>query len=309
MRVIQSSSSSVYDNLAWEEWWLDRFGTLGPLLLFYVNGPAVVVGKNQNPWRETNPAFLSDEGVDLARRISGGGTVYHDEGNLNYSLILDRHGYRQDDVFQKIISALQGAGIAAEMMPANSIGVAGRKFSGHAFCYRGGAVLHHGTLLIDADLDQLRQAMRPAWPELETRAVASRPASVINLAEVMPGLDAPRLMKILTDAFALGVSCSMSAPPEADEAWQALQARGRDWEWQLGYTPAFTCRLASGERQLKLYVDRGAVQDALLTGPSGEQRCSGLAGCRFAIDELLAALKTEMPCELGLIAELARHSF
>jgi lipoate-protein ligase A len=309
MRVIQSNASSIQANLAWEEWLMDRFETDGAVLFFYVNDPAVVVGKNQNPWRETNPAFLADDGVDLARRVSGGGTVYHDEGNLNYSLILSRHHYQQDDTFRSVIAALLGLGIPAERMPANGLGVAGKKFSGHAFCYRGSAVMHHGTLLVDADLTQLRQAMKPALPEVQTRAIASRPAPVINLTEVRPGLTVRDVMNALASTFAPGLPVETMEPPRADAAWQALLARNTSWDWVLGYTPSFLWEVRAEEATLILQVDGGAVQDARVRRGDRESAIIGLAGCRFTADELLPALKTELPGERGLAAALAAHSF
>lgn len=309
MRVLRSTDASIHANLAWEEWLVDRFEQEGPVLLFHVNDPAVVVGKNQNPWRETNPVFLADDGVDLARRVSGGGTVYHDEGNLNYSLILSRHHYQQEDTFRTVMAALLGLGISVERMPANGLGVGGKKFSGHAFCYRGSAVMHHGTLLVDADLAQLRQAMKPALPDVQTRAIASRPAPVMNLAEARPGLTVDELMHALAAAFAPGVPVEATEPPRAEVAWQDLRARYESWDWVLGSTPLFTWEVCVDEASLVLVVDGGWVQDARLRRGEREQVLLGLAGCRFSADELIPALKTEMPGERGLAAALAGHSF
>jgi lipoate-protein ligase A len=309
MRVLRSTDASIHANLAWEEWLVDRFEHEGPVLFFHVNDPSVVVGKNQNPWRETNPVFLADDGVDLARRVSGGGTVYHDEGNLNYSLILSRHHYHQEDTFRSVIAALLELGIPAERMPANGLGVAGKKFSGHAFCYRGSAVMHHGTLLVDADLAQLRQAMKPALPDVQTRAIASRPASVMNLVEARPGLKVDDVMNALAAVFAPGVPVEEVAPPRADAAWQTLRTRNESWDWVLGYTPSFTWEVCADEAILVLLVDGGLVQDARLRRGEREQILLGLAGCRFTAAELVPALKTEMPAERGLAAALAGHSF
>lgn len=309
MRVIQSTASTVHANLAWEERLLDTFAQDGPALFFCVNGPAVVMGKNQNPWRETNPAFLADEGVDLARRISGGGTVYHDEGNLNYSLILPRATYRSEDILRRVIAVLLGLGLPAETMPANSLGVGGRKFSGHAFCYRGGAVLHHGTLLLDSDLDQLRAAMKPALPGLQTRAIASRPSPVVNVRELKPELSMELIREGLAREFAPGHRAVEQGPPESDPAWRELLARNTGEDWVLGYTPGFSWNLQAGPDSLTLHVDRGAIQEAVLIRAGVEHRYPGLAGCRFARADILAALKAEMPGETGLWAEVAGHSF
>lgn len=309
MRVIHSTASTVHANLAWEERLLDTFEQDGPALFFCVNGPAVVMGKNQNPWRETHPALLAGEGVDLARRVSGGGTVYHDEGNLNYSLVLPRATYRSEDVLRRVIAVLLGFGLPAEILPANSLGVGGRKFSGHAFCYRGGAVLHHGTLLLDTDLDQLRQAMKPALPDLQTRAIASRPSPVVNLRELKSAMSLEQIRAALAREFAPGQRPVEAAPPESDPVWRELLERNTGEDWVLGYTPGFSWRITSGTSVLTLHMDRGAIQEALLSRGGVDQRYPGLAGCRFAREDILAALKAEMPGETGLWAEVAGHSF
>ncbi len=309
MRVIQSLSDSIQANLAWEELLLDRFEADGPALFFCVNDPAVVVGKNQNPWRETNPGFLADDGVELARRVSGGGTVYHDGGNLNYSLILSRHGYDPDQLFQRLLAALAGVGISAERMPGNSMGVAGRKFSGHAFCYRGSAVLHHGTLLVDTDLTQLRQAMQPALPGIMTRAVASRPASVMNLAEARPGLNMDELRRVLAAEYAPGVPLVTCSPPEGEMEWQRLRDRYGSWDWILGYTPSFSWDLCAGGTVLTLMVDRGEIQDAILKKHDQQEHHAGLVGCRMSKPELQAALADELSEESALLAALGDLQF
>lgn len=309
MRVIQSRSDSIQANLAWEELLLDRFEADGPALFFCVNDPAVVVGKNQNPWRETNPGFLADDGVELARRVSGGGTVYHDAGNLNYSLILSRQGYDPDQLFQRLLTALARVGVAAERMPGNSLGVAGRKFSGHAFCYRGAAVLHHGTLLVDTDLDQLRLAMKPALPGIMTRAVASRPASVMNLAEARPELTMDELRQALADEYAPGSTMVASAPPAGALEWQRLRDRNNSWDWVLGYTPSFSWDLCAEGKTLTLLVDRGEVQDAILKQHDRQEHHAGLVGCRMAKAELQHALAEELPDETALLAVLNKLLF
>jgi lipoate-protein ligase A len=169
--------------------------------------------------------------------------------------------------------------------------------------------MHHGTLLVDADLAQLRQAMKPALPDVQTRAIASRPASVMNLVEARPGLKVDDVMNALAAVFAPGVPVEEVAPPRADAAWQTLRTRNESWDWVLGYTPSFTWEVCADEAILVLLVDGGLVQDARLRRGEREQILLGLAGCRFTAAELVPALKTEMPAERGLAAALAGHSF
>ena len=146
-----------------------------------VNDPCVVIGKHQNPWLECDLNWMAAEGIPLRRRISGGGTVVHDAGNLNVGLILPRSDYCEADAFEVFLVALISLGIPARRRGRSAIIADGKKISGQAFCYRGSRVLHHGTLLLDSDLDRLQRALQPAGWEMETHAVASEPATVGNL--------------------------------------------------------------------------------------------------------------------------------
>lgn len=263
MRALFSTSSDVYENLAAEELFLDDFERSGPLLFFYVDSAAIVVGKNQNPWRECATGWARRRGVPIARRLSGGGTVWHDPGNLNFSLILSRADYRQDEVFARVLQAL------ASLMPlqleraGNSLMVAGRKFSGAAFCFRGPAVLHHATLLIDAKLELLRRAMEPALPMIETRAVPSRPAPTVNLREFVPSLGVSEAARALASVLAPDCVLESWSPPP-DDRYRNLVLRHRDPAWIFGYTPAFTVPLPDGYR---VEVENGLL--ARLCRPDG----------------------------------------
>lgn len=307
MRVVSSASTSVHDNLAWEEWLLGRFEEDGPVLYFCINDPAVVVGKNQNPWRECDPATIRREGVALARRISGGGTVYHDPGNLNYSLILPRNGYHSDETFQQVLRALRAVGITAEVMPGNSLGVGGLKFSGNAFCYRPSAVLHHGTLLVKSDVDRLHRYLQPALPDIESRAVASKPARVVNLSELRPGLSFADLQGALAREFSGSDPVPAEPPPTADESWRALRAHHEEWTWTHGYTPRFSWTIAQGSEALTLSVEEGHVREALVLGTE-RRSFPALVGCRFSAAALVAIMNGN-PQLSALVPSLAGREF
>ncbi len=236
MRLIISSSADVYENLAAEEALLDAAPS-DPVVFIYRNDPAVVLGKNQNPWRECAVSRLETLGVKLARRISGGGTVYHDRGNLNVACILPRERYRRDDVLQRYIDGLARAGVTAEIAGGTSLAVAGRKVSGNAFCFRRDHVLHHGTLLWEADLEALRAALVPDLPEIETRAVASNPMPVVNLSDLLPNHTMETLSHALVAALAMawGPAVRDDALPDPGDR----VARLKSWEWIFGATPDF----------------------------------------------------------------------
>lgn len=258
MRVLWSTYRNVFVNLAAEEWWLDHFEALGPALIFCVNKPAIVVGKNQIPWQEANTAWAQKEEVPLARRVSGGGTVWHDEGNLNFSLILPRAAYSSEKVFRQTLDALRTLGVEATLANGNSLHVGGKKISGTAFCYRGNAVLHHATLLIRSDLDRLRDAMRPSLIGLETRAIASRPAPVMNLTDVLPSTSLEDAARALARSLAgtdTWETYDPLAPKNAD--FELLVRRRMHFSWVYGLSPSFSWQPdPSGPR---LIVERSIV--------------------------------------------------
>ncbi len=258
MRVLWSASHSIHHNLALEEWLVDHFEEQGPALLFYVSSPSLVFGKNQNPWRESAVGWARREGVAFGRRISGGGTVYHDEGNLNFTLIQSRATYRQADVFAKTIVALQRVGIAAELQNGNSIAAQGKKISGTAFCLRANAAMHHGTLLVRSDLARLRRALVPALPDVETRAIPSKPASVANLADFASGISIEETARALTSELA-GTELWETATAPVDSEFDDGLARHSSWNWLFGYTPAFAWPLTVGGVSYRISVKGGVV--------------------------------------------------
>ena len=238
MRVVYSNRTDVYENLAAEEALLDAAPS-EPVVLVYRNDSSVVIGKNQNPWRECAVSRLESLGVKLARRITGGGTVFHDAGNLNVACILPRAMYRRDEVLRLTINGLARLGVAAEITGSTSLSVDGRKISGNAFCYRRDHVLHHGTLLWEADLEKLRAALVPDLPDIETRAVASVPMPVANLRALLPG----HTIVSLADAVIATLSEAWGSA-ERDDRFPEIGDRIdrlKTWDWIYGSTPDFTC--------------------------------------------------------------------
>lgn len=276
----------------------DRFAAA---LYLWRSRPAVVIGKNQNPWRECHLPTLRQSGVALVRRCSGGGAVYHDQGNLNFAWISRRTELDLDATFGMVLDALLSAGIAAARRAQGSLTVGGLKVSGSAFAYRLGAALHHGTLLVAADLELLRRCLRPTLEDVHTRAIASRPSRVANLDGTVPGLTVERMEEVLQCAFAratggpvLEVDERSLEPPA--EAVTTLAG----WDWTWGQTPPFTWTVrapfAGAGDQLQLEIEAARVVQARWVGmtpfPGGhEALLSALAGCRFEAGALAARLR------------------
>lgn len=241
MIVIHSKSTDVYENLAVEDVLLDDATLTEPVVFIYRNDDAVVIGKNQNPWRECAVSRLDELGVKLARRVSGGGAVYHDPGNLNISCIVPRERYQRCEMLKLFIRGLAGIDVSARIENSTSLVAGEKKISGNAFCYRRDKVLHHGTFLCEANLEKLRAALVPDLPEMETRAVASVPMPVMNLGERAKG---DVLVKAIIDALSTewGTAKAPEQVPFRREDIAARVERMRSWEWLYGTTPDFSVR-------------------------------------------------------------------
>jgi lipoate-protein ligase A len=240
MLIVQSQSTDVYRNLAVEEWLLDHAEGRGPILFLCVNSPCVVIGKNQNPWREGRLSLMEKAGVPLARRISGGGAVYHDAGNLNVGVIVPRTEYREEKQYELIFQALEKFGIKASKLRKNSLAVDGKKFSGQAFSFRGQHVLHHGTLLVHSDLDRLGRYLGSEIAGIETKAVASVPAEVMNLAEASPSLTVKKLSDALAEEFTAMYSDGEAKEVKiSEEELLPIMEKLSSDDWKLNHTPRF----------------------------------------------------------------------
>jgi lipoate-protein ligase A len=248
MLIVQSQSTDVYRNLAVEEWLLDHETRL-PVLFLCVNSPCVVIGKNQNPWKECRLSLMEKDGVSLARRISGGGAVYHDEGNLNVGVIVPRTEYREEKQYELIFRTLEKFGITASKLRKNSLAVDGKKFSGQAFSFRGERVLHHGTLLVNSDLKRLGRYLGSEIEGIETKAVASVPAEVANLSSFAPELTVEKLSAALIEEFrrmygggecvGMGVCECVSDVEAPEEELLPMIGKLSSNDWKLGHTPRF----------------------------------------------------------------------
>ncbi len=288
MRICTSQSLDVFTNLAVEDYLMSEAPDAPPTLLCWRAKPSVVIGKHQNPWRECRLREMERAGVALARRISGGGAVYHDEGNLNYAYFCRRDTYRQDAVFDVVLEALGDLGISAHRMGKSSLGVDGRKFSGNAFCYRRDAVLHHGTLLVGADLDALNGMLKGRDEHYDTHAVASEPAPVTNLTDHRTDLTPDMIIDVLANRFAAhtGERPSRFALDLAQAAIVDRADEMRGTAWCYDRTPRFRLLLEtapeSGSVQLELSVRNVLVEDMTFSAP--EAVAAWLHGVRSTVE-------------------------
>lgn len=257
-----SPAGDGWKNLAADEWFLDNLPEDAFLLHFYVNQNAVIIGRNQNPWRECDLSAMRRDGVQLVRRVSGGGAVYHDGGNLNFSFVANRSRYDEQLQLELILKAVRALGIPCEFSGRNDLLADGRKFSGNAFCRRGHNCQHHGTLLVNADLNRLQRYLLPDSRKLRAKGVASVRSRVCNLNEFCPNLTTDALRSALTDAFRVTFGgCEVWEPDETGVA--AYFEKHRSWDWRMGKTPPFDLELEErfpwGGVQLLISLEGGRV--------------------------------------------------
>lgn len=252
-------------NLAEEEYLFElAVAEGGSFVGFYENEAAVVIGKNQNPWRELSASSLKSGFPKAVRRVSGGGAVYHGRGNLNVFFVVPKEGFSKEGNLDIVRRGLASLGLETERTPRGDLVLEGRKISGNALCYRKDRVLHHATLLVDADLEALRASLSSDGNGVETKAVASVPMSVANLADFRPGLT----VAVAAEAVRNAVRDAWGPAPELPLSGSVLRWGGvrvrelaeryEAWDWNYGATPAFAWSPGPGS-PVRLSVERGIV--------------------------------------------------
>lgn len=258
-----SDSLDGWRNLGRDEYFLDHIAPEDMLLHFYINGNAVIIGQGQNPWAECNLAAMERDKVQLVRRISGGGAVFHDGGNLNFSFIAGEAVYDVQRQLGMILRAVQALGIPCEFSGRNDLLADGRKFSGNAFCNRKKLHQHHGTLLIHADMTRLQNYLNVDPRKLKAKGVSSVRSRVCNLNEFVPGLRCERMLEALKDAYRAEYG-DYHLIESVDEASVApyIEKHASD-AWRLGKTPRFDIEIENrfqwGNVQLLLTLRQSKV--------------------------------------------------
>ncbi len=241
LKVIRTACTDPYVNLAAEEY-LTMNAEEGEVTLYlWQNAHTVVIGKNQNPWRECDVEAIKRDGIYLARRISGGGAVYHDMGNLNFTFIAKDDLFdieRQTDV---ILLACRLMGINASKTGRNDLTVAGKKFSGHAYFSSGGYNYHHGTIMMDVAAEDLSKYLNVSEAKLKSKGVESVRSRVTNLRDHIDGplrkADTKDLIAAMQDAMVRAASREYGSEPAEEklpEIPEALLGKYASEEWRLG---------------------------------------------------------------------------
>ena len=292
----ESGSYDPFLNLAIEQHLLDTVEGGCCLLYLWQNQNTVVIGKNQNPWRECRVSLLEREGGHLARRLSGGGAVFHDLGNLNFTFLVPTADYDLAKQQRVLLEACRAFGIPAELSGRNDLTADGRKFSGNAFYRNGPRSYHHGTLLVDVNGAKLTRYLTPAKAKLEAKGVPSVRSRVVNLRELCPAITIQDLKKALADTFESVYGLESKPLVLPDEAPVArLRETYESWAWRFGRRLPFTFRtegrFAWGGVEVQLRIDEGVIRgvavysdDMDFSFPPALEKA--LMGCRFAPDAL-----------------------
>lgn len=269
LSLFRGTSTDPYYNLAVEEHLMTRVRPGQCILYLWQNRNTVVIGRNQNAWAECRTTLLEREGGFLARRLSGGGAVFHDLGNLNFTFLACDADYDQGRQFDVICQACRALGIPAKVSGRNDLLVEGRKCSGSAFYHHNGRSYHHGTLLVHVDMTRLGRYLSPSKAKLEAKGVGSVRARVVNLREYVPGLTCQEMGQAVENAFSshFGLPLEHLTPETLDsEAIERLRARNGSREWLYGARLPFTfsCQgqFSWGELTLELAVESGVVRQA-----------------------------------------------
>jgi len=300
--VYQGRGFDPYENLAIEKYLLDTVAPDQCILYLWQNQNTVVIGRNQNPWVECRTALLEEEGGKLARRLSGGGAVFHDLGNLNFTFLVHNENYDVDRQLSVIQQACSMAGIPTEKSGRNDLLAQGCKFSGNAFYKSKENAYHHGTLLIDVNMDKLSRYLSPSKAKLEAKGIHSVRSRVINLNQLAPGLTCERMRALMVSGFesVYGLKADTITLTE-DHFSQIRQASKINSSWDFLYgTPlpfTFSCeaRFLWGNIHLQLQTKGGQITAVNAYSDSMDWQLSekiqqALTNCRFHLLDMQQAL-------------------
>ena len=294
MRYLESTSTDPYYNLALEQVVFDGPGQRDTCCMLWQNDNTIVVGKHQNTLQEVNMAYVEEHQIRVARRLSGGGAVYHDLGNVNFTFIAPHEGAGMDfSAFcRPVAEALAGLGVTAEISGRNDMTIDGKKFSGNSQYVKQGRVMHHGTILYDSDLSVVGQALRVPEDKITSKGLQSVRSRVTNVRpyvkENLPtGEFLVRLRLALWDMYPMEqLELTEEQKAEVERLRATLYST---WDWNFGASPP--CQIVKkrriegcGQLEVHMDVERGAIQTLRFYGDyfsleEPERLAGQLLGC------------------------------
>ncbi|MGN7398374.1 lipoate--protein ligase [Cytobacillus praedii] len=264
-------------NLAIEEYALKNLDINETYLLFYINEPSIIIGKNQNTIEEINTGYVEGNGIHVVRRLSGGGAVYHDLGNLNFSFITKDdgesfHNFRK--FTEPVVDALRKLGVDAELSGRNDLTVEGRKISGNAQFSTKGRMFSHGTLMLDSEIDSVVSALKVKKDKIESKGIKSIRSRVANISEFLKENITIEEFRALLLENIFGGKDQIEEYVLTDEDWEKIhqlsKERYQNWDWNYGKSPKFNLqhshRFPVGGIDIRLDVDKGKVENCKIYG-------------------------------------------
>jgi lipoate-protein ligase A len=275
LRII-NPSDDPYFNMAMEDYLVHTADITEDIFMLWQNRPTVVVGRHQNSSAEINLPYVRENNIAVVRRLSGGGAVYHDQGNLNFTFVsrIQGRGFDFAAFTMPVIEVLRQLGVAAEYAGRNDIVIAGRKFSGNAQYRFKDRLMHHGTILWDSNLEDVAQALQPDECKTVARGIASVRSRVTNISEHLPRF---MTLKDFTQLLAEHLFRHSGEKREREFSGQELNAIGElrakkysTWEWNYGQSPQYTQRRKAqfpwGSMEAFLLVEQGKVAQCRYCG-------------------------------------------
>ena len=301
--IYNAQGTDPHENLAAEKVLMDALAPGEAMLYLWQNLNTVVIGRNQNAWLECRTSLLEEEGGRLARRLSGGGAVYHDLGNLNFTFLMCREDYDLDKQVTVIQKACALAGIRAEKSGRNDLLADGRKFSGNAFYQDKTHAYHHGTLMVDVDKEKLGRYLSPPKAKLQAKGVSSVRSRVVNLKELCPALTIGGMRKNMSDAFQQVYGLT-AEPFLLTDSMIAEISRLKEvyagWDYLYGAPLAFTFSCEEkfdwGYVGLQLEAKNGIIQKVGINTDAMDWTLpdaivKAWTGCRFDTESMVYALQ------------------
>ena len=307
MLYIMNDSNDPYFNMALDEYVVKHLDPSNDYFYFYQNKPTVVIGRNQNTIEEVNSEYVKNHDVTVVRRMSGGGAVYHDQGNINFTFVVD---YRKEDFnsierFAKaIIKALGKFGVDTEFSGRNDITIDGKKFSGNAQYVTKKRILHHGTLLFDSDLSVLAKALNVKAEKITSKGIKSVKSRVTNVkdylqTDVTVSKFKEMLLKFVFEVEGSELEEYTLTPKDMANIMRLRNEKYSTWKWNYGNAPEFdltrSCRFDGGEVQVNMNVRDGIITDIKFFGDFMSMRDISeveekLKGLRFRQNDIRSVL-------------------
>ncbi|MBO4427004.1 MAG: lipoate--protein ligase [Bacteroidales bacterium] len=288
--------------MAFDEFALESLPLDEPVFCLWRNAPSVIIGLNQSAYAEVNLDYLKAHGIALARRVTGGGAVYHDLQNLNYTIVGKSRDLNADypEYLHLVADALRGLGVPAEISGRNDIMVEGRKCSGYAKRVWKDRLMVHGTLMFDVDLSVLTETLSASGSKMDAKGIASVRSRVANLKDYLPGYkDVLALRDALHEALACGDGEVKLSAEQLAAIDRMAEEKFRSWDWIYGRSPSTgfksSRKFACGTVEAGWTVERGCIRNLAFTGDfmgnlPVDGLCAALEGCHFERGALIEAL-------------------